>query len=84
MLHQKRTLRPAKEVSVEDFQVSVGIIKSSIFSVSLSGAINGWKYSESINDGELPYVSQLGHQVHYTARIVIHFMMIEQYKASCL
>ena len=60
-----RTLRPSKELSIEDFQVSVGIIKNNVFSISLSGAINQWKYSADINDGELPVVSAIGHQVNY-------------------
>ena len=59
-----RTLRPAKDLTIEDFQVSVGIIKNDVISVSLSGAINIWKYSADMNDVELPVVSANGHQVH--------------------
>lgn len=58
-----RTLRPAKELTIDDFQVSVGIIKNNIVSVSLSGAINIWNYSAEMNDGELPVASAIGHQV---------------------
>jgi len=57
-------LRPSKELSIDDFQVCVGIIKNNVFSISLSGAINQWKYAVDINDGELPVVSAVGHQVH--------------------
>lgn len=55
-------MRPAKELAIEDFQVSVGVLKNEIFSISLSGAINRWTYSADIPDGALPVVSVQGHQ----------------------
>lgn len=51
------------EPQIEDFQVGLGIIKDKIFSVSLSGAINVWKYSADMKDAELPIDSFNGHQV---------------------
>lgn len=51
------------EPQIEDFQVGLGIIKDKIFSVSLSGAINFWKYSVDMKDGELPLDTFNGHQV---------------------
>ena len=51
------------ESQIEDFQVGLGVIKDKIFSVSLSGAINFWKYSIDMKDDELPLDSFNGHQV---------------------
>lgn len=57
-----KTLKTSKEPQIEDFQVGVGLIHDKIFSVSLSGAINTWKYTPSLIDGDLPLNSFIGHQ----------------------
>jgi hypothetical protein len=56
-------LKTKENPQIEDFQVGVGVLRDLIFSVSLSGAINFWKYSADMTNGELPLDSFNGHQV---------------------